>query len=35
MTLVVGIDQAHRRAELDTFAAVLGTQAELAPVGHR
>jgi len=35
MLLVVGIDQANQRAELDTFAGVVGGRAELAPTGHR
>jgi hypothetical protein len=35
MLLVVGIDQADQRAELYTFAGVVGARAELAPIGHR
>jgi len=34
MLLVVGIDQADQRAELDAFAGVVGARAELAPMGH-
>jgi hypothetical protein len=35
LLLVVGIDQADQRAELYTFAGVVGARAELAPIGHR
>src|SRR2546426_982077 len=35
LLLVVGIDQAHQRAELYTFAGIVGARAELAPSGHR
>jgi hypothetical protein len=35
LLLVAGIDQADQRAELYTFAGVVGARAELAPVGHR
>jgi hypothetical protein len=35
LLLVVGIDQADQRAELDAFAGVVGAGAELAPIGHR
>ena len=34
LLLVVGIDQADQRAELYTFAGVVGVRAELAPMGH-
>lgn len=30
----VGIDQTDQRAELDTFAGVVGARAEVAPMGH-
>ena len=35
LLLVVGIDQADQRAELYTFAGVVGARAELAPIDHR
>jgi hypothetical protein len=35
LLLVVGIDQADQRAELYTFADVVGRRAELAPIGQR
>ena len=35
LLLVVGIDQADQRAELYTFSGVVGTRAELAPIGQR
>ena len=35
LLLVVGIDQADQRAELYTFAGIVGMRAELAPIGHR
>jgi len=35
LLLVVGTDQADQRAELYTFAGVVGARAELAPMGHR
>jgi hypothetical protein len=35
LLLVGGIDQADQRAELYTFAGVVGARAELAPMGHR
>ena len=35
LLLVVGIDQADQRAELYTFSDVVGTRAELAPIGQR
>ena len=34
LLLVGGIDQADQRAELYTFAGVVGARAELAPIGH-
>ena len=35
LLLVVGIDQADQRAELYPFSGVVGTRAELAPMGQR
>ena len=35
LLLVGGIDQADQRAELYTFAGVVGARAKLAPIGHR
>lgn len=35
LLLLVGIDQADQRAELYTFAGVIGARTELAPMGHR
>ena len=34
LLLVRGIDQADQRAELYAFAGVIGTRAELAPIGY-
>ncbi len=35
LLVIVGIDQADQRAELYTFCDVVGTRAELAPIGQR
>jgi hypothetical protein len=35
LLLAVGIDQPDQRSELYTFAGVVGSWAELAPIGHR
>ena len=35
LLLVGGIDQADKRAELYSFAGVVGPREEVAPIGHR